>query len=113
MTPIAVKTVFKDDSFLFQLTLTIDNLISFFKGTGKSIVSGEKDTFEYLSEFSQRQSRDFTKNIIQLQNIQGVDNTWTQKDYLGFIKCIDRTDKELLPESYLRKYKIAVDKSNK
>jgi hypothetical protein len=30
LTPIVVKEVFKDDSFQFQPTLTIDNLISFF-----------------------------------------------------------------------------------
>ena len=33
LTPTAVKAVFNDDSFQFQSTLTIDNLISFLKGT--------------------------------------------------------------------------------
>ena len=113
LTPTAIKTVFKDDSFQLQSTLTIDNLISFFNSTGKSIISGDKDTFKKLSEFSDRQSREFTKEIIQQQNIQGADKAWTQKDYLSFIKCIDRTDKESLPKSYLKKYKIAVDKSRR
>lgn len=113
LTPAAIKTVFNDDSFQFQSTLTIDNLISFFKGKGKSIVSGHKDVFQRLIDFSDQQSKEFTKELIQLQNIQGADKAWRHKDYLSFIRCIDRTDKELVPESYLKKYKIAVDKSRK
>jgi hypothetical protein len=110
LTPIAVKEVFKDDSFQFQSTLTIDNLISFLKTAGKSIVLGDKKVFSELNEFSERQSVEYTKQIIHSQHIQCADKAWTQKDYMNFIKCIDRTEKDLLPESYLKKYKIAVDK---
>ncbi len=110
LTPIALKGVFKDDSFQFQSTLTIDNLISFLKAAGKSIALGDKKIFKELKEFSDRQSKEITKQIIQLQNIQGADKAWKQKDYINFIKCIDRTEKDLLPQSYLKKYKIAMDK---
>jgi len=110
LTPIVVKEVFKDDSFILQSTLTIDNLISFLSSVGKPIILGDKKTFNELNEFSERQSREYTKQIIQLQNIQGADKAWTQKDYINFIKCIDRTEKDLLPDSYLKKYKIAVNK---
>ena len=110
LTPIAVNEIFKDDSFKLQSTLTIDNLIYFLKGVGKSIVLGDKKIFEVLIKFSEKQSKEFTKQIIQLQNIGGADKAWIQKDYEGFIKCIDRTEKDLLPEIYLKKYKIAVDK---
>jgi hypothetical protein len=88
-------------------------LISFLKTSGKLIVSGDKEIFKKLNEFSERQSREYTKQIIHLQNMQGADKAWTQKDYINFIKCIDRTDKDLLPASYLKKYKIAVDKSQR
>lgn len=110
LTPIAVKEIFKDDSFQLQSTLTIENLIFFLKTVGKSILLGDKKIFKELNDFSERQSRECTKQIIQLQNIQGADKAWTQKDYINFIKCIDRTEKDLLPESYLKKYKIAIDK---
>jgi hypothetical protein len=113
LTPIVVKEVFKDASFHFQSTLTIDNLISFLKGVGKSIVLGDKKIFKELTEFSERKSREYTKQIIYLQNIQWADKAWIQKDYVNFIKCIDKTEKTLLPESYLKKYKIAVDKLQK
>jgi len=111
LTPIAVKEVFKDDTFQLQSTLTIENLISFLKTSGKLVVSGDKETFKKLNEFSESQSREYTKRIIHLQNIQGADKAWIKKDYINFIKCIDRAEKDLLPESYLKKYKIAVDKS--
>lgn len=110
LTPIAIKEVFEDNSFQFQSTLTIENLISFLKTSGKLIVSGDKKVFKELTEFSEHQSREYSRQIIQSQNIQGADKAWAQRDYVNFIKYIDRTEKELLPESYLKKYKIAVDK---
>lgn len=113
LTPLAVREVFKDDSFQFQSTLTIENLVSFFKKSGKQILSGDEKIFKELIEFSERQLKEYTRQINHLQNIQGADKAWTQKDYLNFIKCIDRTDKDLLPESYLKKYKIAADKSQR
>lgn len=76
LTPILVKDVFKDDRFQFQSTLTIDNLISFFKTSGKLILLGDKESFKNLNEFSERQSREYTRRISHLQNIQGADNAW-------------------------------------
>lgn len=110
LTPNVVKEVFKDDSFQYQSTLTTKNLISFLKSTGKLIVSGDKKIFKELTEFSERQSRDYTRQIIHSQNMKDADNAWTRKDYMNFIKCIDRVEKELLTGSYLKKYKMAVDK---
>jgi len=110
LTPIAVKEVFKTDSFQLQSTLTIDNLISFLKTAGKLIVLGNKKIFKELYEFSDHQAREYTRQIIYSQKMQVADKAWTQKDYMNFIKCIDKTEKDLLTESYLKKYKIAVDK---
>lgn len=110
LTPVAIKAVFGDNSFHLQSTLTIDNLISFFKTNGKPIILGQREIFKALNDFSEGQSREYTRQIIHLQNVQGADKAWTQKDYTSFIECIDRTEKNLLPESYLKKYKIATDK---
>jgi len=110
LTPTAVKEVFKDDRFQLQSTLTIDNLISFLTGFGKPIIAGDNKIFKKLNEFTERKSKEFTKQILQLQNIQGADKAWILKDYVDYINCIDRTEKDLLPDSYLKKYKIAVDK---
>lgn len=93
LTPIAVTEVFKDNSFQFQSTLTIENLISFFKTSGKLIIAGDKKIFQNLIEFSEHQSKVYTRQIIHLQNIQDADKSWTQKDYINFIKCIDRQKK--------------------
>ena len=110
LTPIAVREVFKDDRFRLQSTLTIENLIQFFKTTGKHIVSGDKEAFEKLHEYSEHRSREYTKQIIHLQNIDGADKAWKQKDYTRFIEFIDNAEKDLLSETYLKKYRIAVDK---
>lgn len=113
LTPIAIKEVFKDESFRLQSTLTMDNLVLFLKTKGRSIVVGEKDAFNALKEFADNRSREYTKEIVQLQNMQWADNAWIQKDYSNFIKFIDKTEKNLLPDSYQKKYKIAVDKLQK
>ena len=97
LTPTAAKEVFNDDSFKFQSTLTIDNLISFLQGNGKSILSGDKNAFIELNEFSERQSKEYTRRIIQSQNIQSADEAWMQKDYINFIKLIDKTEKSCFP----------------
>ena len=110
LTPIAVKEVFGDDRFQFQSTLTVDNLISFLKTAGRSVMLGDKKTFEKLNEFAEHRSREYTRKITHKQNIQDADKAWTVKDYTNFIKYIDRTEKDLLPKSYLKKYKIALDK---
>ena len=112
MAPTAVKAVFNDDSFQLQSTLTIENLIYLFRNKGKSIILGDKETFKKFVDFSDEQSREITNKIIHLQNIQWADEAWTQKDYSNFIKFIDKANRELLPTSYLKKYKIALDKSN-
>lgn len=110
LTPIVVKEVFGQDSFQHQSTLTIDNLILFLSGDGKAIVLGDQKIFKELIEFSERKSKEYTRQIIKLQNIQGADKAWIQKDYADFVKCIDRIEKDLLPESYLKKYEIALHK---
>src|SRR5690606_26752348 len=51
LTPSAVKHVFNDDRFQHQSTLTIDNLISFFRSSGKLIISGDKQIFRDLVNF--------------------------------------------------------------
>ena len=110
LTPIVVREVFKDDRFRLQSTLTIENLILFFTTTGKDIVSGDKEVLKKLHEYSEHSSREYAKQIIHLQNIHGADEAWKQKDFTRFIKCIDKAEKDLLSESYLKKYRIAVDK---
>jgi len=110
LTPLGIKEVFKDDSFKFQSTLTIDNLIRFLNGSGIKILSGDKRIFQDLSEFFERQSIEYTKQIVQMQNIHWADKAWLKNDYLAFIQFLDKTDKLQLPQSYLKKYKIAEDR---
>jgi hypothetical protein len=110
LTPIVIKEIFGQDDLQFQATLTVDNLISFLKNTGREIILGNEKIFDKLEEFSSQRSKEFTKQVTQLQNTLCADNAWKQKDYSAFVKHIDRTEKGLLPESYLKKYKIALDK---
>lgn len=113
LTPVAIKEVFDDNSFQFQSTLTIDDLTSFLNNSGHSILSGDKTKLEKLAEFSERQSKVYTKQIVHKQNIQMADTAWTQKNYADFISYIDKTEKSLLSQSYLKKYSIALDKLHK
>ena len=111
--PQVVEEFFKDDTFKFQTTLTVENLISFLKGSGKNILSGDTKILRALDEYSLQASRNYTQQIIKQQNIDQADKAWTQKDYANFVKYIDQIQTDLLPPSYLKKYKIAVDNLNK
>ncbi len=111
--PQVVEEFFKDDTFKFQTTLTVENLISFLKGFGKNLLSGDTKILRELDEYSLQASRNYTQQIIKQQNIDQADKAWTQKDYVNFVKYIDQIQTDLLPPSYLKKYKIAVDKLDK
>ncbi len=93
-----------------QSTLTIDNLISFLTTSGNSILLGDKKILQKLVDFSEHQSRVYARTATHLQHLQDADRAWSEKNYINFIKCIDEMKKELLPQSYLKKYKIATDK---
>ncbi len=113
LTPLAVKTVFDEDSFQFQSTLTIENLISLLKDKGQSILLGDKTKLTELEEFNDRRLKEFTERIIHLQHLKAADYAWEQKDYHRFIECIEQTNQKLLAPSYLKKYKIAMDRLSK
>lgn len=110
LTPVVVNEVFNDDQYRLQSTLTIQDLITFFKTTGRPIISGDKEAFRRITEFSKQQSAAFTKRIISSQYIRAADNAWTKKDYAGFIHFIDQAGKEQLSDAFLKKYRIAVNK---
>jgi hypothetical protein len=111
--PQVVEDFFKYHTFKFQTTFTVENLIFFFKGSGKILLSGDTKILRELDEYSLQASRNYTQQIIKWQNIDQADKAWTQKDYLNFVKYIDQIQTDLLPPSYLKKYKIAADKINK
>lgn len=110
LTPIIIKKVFNDDRFRLQSTLTIKDLISFFKTTGELIVSGDREVFKALNDHSEQLSTAYTKQIRHLQNIRCADEAWSQKHYAKFIQCIDEAEMDLLSEVYSKRYRIAVDK---
>ena len=111
--PKVLEEFFNDDTFKFQTTLTVENLISFLKGSGKNLLSGDTKILRKLDEYSLQASRNYTQQIIKRQNIDQADKAWTQKDYANFVKYIDQIQTDLLPPSYLKKYKIAMDNLNK
>jgi hypothetical protein len=113
LTPKVVKEFFSDDAFKFQTSLTVENLISFLKSSGKALLLGDTKILRELDEYSLQASRNYTQQIIKQQNINQADNAWIHKDYVNFIKYIDQIQTDLLPPSYLKKYKIALDKLNK
>src|SRR4051812_34936771 len=65
LTPKVVKEFFKDDTFKFQSTLTIENLISFLKGSGNYLLSGDTKVLKELEEYSLQASSNYTMQIIK------------------------------------------------
>lgn len=113
LTPAAVKAVFNEPSFEFQSTLTIENIISFLQDKGQPILFGDIVKLKELKEFSDNRSREFTEHIVHLQHLKSADFAWKRKDYQHFIESIQKTNQNILPESYHKKYKIALDRIRK
>ncbi len=110
LTPSAVNTVFKDESFKFQSSLTIDNLISFLDGSGSQLLLGNESVYKRLTDFTESATKEQIKKIMELQNMREADLAWNRKDYGYFIKCMNLIDQDKLPLSYLKKYRIATAK---
>ena len=87
-----------------------DFLTDFLKDKGKGILTGDLLKLRELDKYERKRSKIYTDNIVNGQNIRDADKAWNEKDYLNFIKTIDKVDKSSLPGSYKLKHRIAWNK---
>ena len=95
-----------------QQSLTLDNFLTFLKGTGASILIGDKVAINLLQEFSETQSKEYTDRIISMRFIQNAENAWQKRDFSTFVTNIENIDTNLISDSLRKKYQIALSKLN-
>jgi hypothetical protein len=105
-----MREVFEEDFTMFQKQSIDEYIINFLKGRGNALLKGNPDVLERLDAYTNRKAKEFTKKIVNLQNLKMADAAWANKDYAGFIKYINLIDHSSLQESYIKKYKIAKSK---
>jgi hypothetical protein len=106
--PRIINTVFGDDRFGLQQSLTIPDFISFIKNKGSAIVKGDRQKLKEMKDLMARESEESAVEAILHQNLREAEKAWDQKDYRHFIKCVNRVNKDDLPLSYVRKRLIAL-----
>ena len=102
-----------NDLFEFESAsggLTPVDFLSFFKGKGFQLLQCNTEVFDRLQSYTLKRSQEFTNKIIEQQYLQSADYAWRAKDYQKFIQSIDHLDKNRLPDSYIKKYAIALKK---
>jgi hypothetical protein len=88
----------------------IQNLITFFEGRGKSLISGDAEILWEVERYVKQSAEDYTKNIMHTQNLKEADKAWELKDYAGFINVLGKMNLVELPKSWQLKYKMAQEK---
>lgn len=88
----------------------LNSLCIFFENDGKSLISGNQYALEVIKKYVYNASETYTDLIVNTQILEAANKAWDKRNYKEFIIYIDKLDKQILPESYLLKYKIAIKK---
>lgn len=105
-----VKNIFNSELQISQVTpvIFVTNLASLF--TQKEGIEILKGNIKHLAKFIERESSNYTSELIQRQILETASKAWEKNDYKTFVKGIDEIGIEKIPQSYLLKYKIAKQK---
>lgn len=108
-----VKNIFKSELPISQVTpeTFVKNLgLIFQKSFGLEILKGD---IKNLVDYVEKESSDYTSQLVQRQTLETASTAWERNDYKVFIKSIDEIGFEKIPKSYQLKYKIAKQKVKK
>ena len=106
------QTFFNSDLKLNDTSpeILVNNLALFFEEEGKPLLNGDIATLDAIEKCITRESEEYTRKLIEKQNLDKANNAWNEGNYNEFIKCMDGMDKQKLPPSYELKYKMALKK---
>jgi hypothetical protein len=108
-----LTNVFQYDSEKFIRSPFEEFFIDFFMTTnGNLILTGDRTIFEALKRDRDKRAEEYTRQLLQRQNLDSADKAWLSNNYLEFVKHLDLIDKSSLLQSYELKYSIAKRKLN-
>ena len=106
----AIRVIFNSDLHIEKVTpeIFVQNLsVIFQQKKGIEILNGNTN---HLVEFIEKESNDYTFELLKRQTLETALKAWEMNDYRAFIKSIDEMDIEKLPQSFQLKYKISKQK---
>jgi len=104
------KEFFDFDFYAVENLSFSQRFIRFLNGKGNAILKGDLKKLAEFETYHQEESKKYTENLINLQNLKIADKAWVDKKYSDFIKYINLINSNYLPESYGLKIKIALRK---
>jgi hypothetical protein len=106
----AVRELLNSSLSVEQITseIFVKNLITLFETKeGTALLKGNIEDF---IKFKTLEDNNYTFELVQRQILETASKAWERNDYKAFIKSMDETDIEKVPQSYQLKYKIAKQK---
>ena len=91
----------------------VEHLASFFRREGVRLLSGDKNEFERLVQYSHKKNKAYSLEMQKLSYKSHADHYWERRDYASFLKYVDLLSLEILPKSYELKVQIAQEKIRK
>ena len=105
-----MKDFFNENIKSYRTRDIANNLLDFLNGTGQSILANDINMLNRLEAYSREKSKKLLAEFTILQKLDFAKAFWAEKEYSKFIDCLNAVDKSLLPESLIKKYKIALKK---
>ncbi len=108
-----LTNVFQYDTEKFIKSPSFEEFfIDFFITNGKPILTGDRSILEALKKDRDKRAEEYTRQLLQRQNLDAADKAWLSNNYREFVRHLDLIDKSSLPKSYELKYSIAKKKLN-
>lgn len=110
ITPHSIFEYFGDPLYDKKVYLTIEDLVSFFRGPWSEILKGSEDLVKGFKSYKLQayEELEFKLNRELVQN--NAIRAWAEKDYVRYIDCMNRLDRSMLMDTELKRLKIALDK---
>ena len=110
-----LKNAFDSHLTINQSTKEVfaEQIATFFEQKGKPLISGSTQALKALEKYVRKESEEYTAQLINQQQLDAASMAWDNGDYDEFVKYINKIDRQKLPSSLKRKYKIAIQKLSK
>ena len=83
------------------------NVYEFLRTNGMRLLQAKEQDYLALEYFSEKQSEEYTSEILERQYLDAANKAWEKKNYSDVLKALSHIDKNRLSISFKQKYKIS------
>lgn len=99
-----------DAQFKFQSTLTFENLLTFFQGAGRELISGEPKSFQRIIDFHRRRTEGLDEKWRNHMLETSATSFWEAQNYQAFVQLYDELKPAQRTDILSKRYRIALKK---